>query len=253
MTHLSITTIRNFTNIMKNYIVFSFIFLSSFGYAQQEILVNNDWFLTKFIKDGQEIEIPQNEELQQVWAVFQYEYFKAPVVHPFYGEPFFITQTITDTTINYDTYTWEVGPCDFPENCAFESDYVYFFAEDGFPFIDYEIEQIGEFYQLTLTATPNDIAVYTNDGILANNTEIQEIAIRTYPNPVGNFLRIDLGDKNSSVYMVKITNSLGNMVLREKSNQKLMEINTQNLPAGVYFVVIEKSGNPVYRSKFLKK
>lgn len=237
---------------MRSHIILLFLFLINFVNAQEEILVNNDWFLTKFIKDGQEVDIPHNEELEQVWAVFKYDYFEAPVVHPFYGGTIFITETVTDTTINYDTYTWEAGPCDFPENCAFENDYVYFFVEDGFPFIDYEIIQIGEFYELKLTATPNDILIYTNNGVLRNNADIQDFKITIYPNPVESLLRIDLGSKNYSEFILKIINLSGKILLKETFNQKEIEINLQKFQTGVYFIVIEQNAKPVYKSRILK-
>ncbi|TVZ55429.1 putative secreted protein (Por secretion system target) [Lutibacter sp. Hel_I_33_5] len=81
--------------------------------------------------------------------------------------------------------------------------------------------------------------------------EIKELKnIFVYPNPINNFLKIDL--QNLSQVDVKIFDLNGKLILKENEYSSNQSINTSKLSNGVYFVRILSQGNQIIK-KFIKQ
>ena len=92
-------------------------------------------------------------------------------------------------------------------------------------------------YQLLAEDTPfvansNKIPVNTEDGI------------SYYPNPIKDVFNLDLSKSKVKYHTVILTNVFGKEMAKEDisalppSKQSLLQIQTQNLPSGMYFVTL---------------
>jgi hypothetical protein len=87
-------------------------------------------------------------------------------------------------------------------------------------------------------------AISVADSILENKlgnclsdiTEIQSDAIKIFPNPVIDYLHIELPVKQT--VHIQIIDMEGNIIVHGQFDDKTVSINVHNLPAGVYFVKI---------------
>jgi hypothetical protein len=66
----------------------------------------------------------------------------------------------------------------------------------------------------------------------------EERTIVFYPNPVNDILYVDLENKTSGSYDIRLYNSLGSICRQAKATDGTVEINVSNLPDGVYFLHI---------------
>lgn len=69
---------------------------------------------------------------------------------------------------------------------------------------------------------------------VAENTALN--GVNAYPNPFENTFIVDL--TATGVAMVRITNSLGQMVFEQEMNEGRTEISTSHLSTGVYFLEV---------------
>jgi len=83
-----------------------------------------------------------------------------------------------------------------------------------------------------------------------NSKKIDEIKL--YPNPSTGILNIETEVLVSTTASIEITNSLGQIVLKEKINNKKSSYNISHLPNGIYFIEINVDGN-MKTSKFLRQ
>ena len=92
----------------------------------------------------------------------------------------------------------------------------------------------------------------TIEAVFAENTVNIETAngssIVMYPNPVNNVLQLNFEDFKAE--KLKIYNSVGNLVYETEVTLSNTSVNVENLPAGTYFVQIEK-GTEVYNSQIV--
>lgn len=92
------------------------------------------------------------------------------------------------------------------------------------------------------------------DNIKINNEtlavkEISKQAVKIYPNPVKDVLKIQLAD-NENISEINIFNLAGQKL---KSVSKAKEINTENLSKGNYLLEIKTENNQTFHSKFVKE
>ena len=81
------------------------------------------------------------------------------------------------------------------------------------------------------------VSVFNENGIIneAPSTELLRNLIKIFPNPVSDFLTIDIGPEINS-YSVEITNMQGVLVKRLQLSGFDQLIDVRNLVAGVYFI-----------------
>ena len=80
--------------------------------------------------------------------------------------------------------------------------------------------------------------------------EIEPLAIKIYPNPVNDLIRIEIDDSKVGGKLF-ILNSVGIVVYHGYFNQNFIELNLSHLPAGFYSVLYETSKERIV-SKFFK-
>lgn len=66
--------------------------------------------------------------------------------------------------------------------------------------------------------------------------------LEVFPNPAGNMLNILITNDNRSSYEVQLFNVMGQLILSEKTAEKTMVINTENLKQGVYLCKVSETG-----------
>jgi hypothetical protein len=106
-----------------------------------------------------------------------------------------------------------------------------------------ETDYVG--YNATFDTTPVGVAE-------DNNTATQLINI--YPNPANNFLNIDLSKYlNHNSGTIEIYNSLGNLekTLPVNSMTENLTINTYDLSAGTYLMVLKSNGTKLLSQPFM--
>lgn len=66
----------------------------------------------------------------------------------------------------------------------------------------------------------------------------KEIEFNLYPNPVSNFLKIDLSNSFKTITSIEIINSLGQIIERKSDIQSVLTINVSNYAKGLYFIKV---------------
>jgi hypothetical protein len=112
----------------------------------------------------------------------------------------------------------------------------------------------------------NDAASFANGRfmIVLNNaiplntsqeTSIAEVDVKISPNPVQNQLQINLHVPGSEIKTVRLLNNQGQIVtVKSLGNAEIINTNldTSNLPSGIYLVEILKGNNKVFTKKIVK-
>lgn len=99
----------------------------------------------------------------------------------------------------------------------------------------------SDYYAVEITKNGCIDTSYCVNGIITafDNSHI-ETDVMIYPNPVQDLLSIDLGAENHAATIL-ITNNSGELLKQVKNtNQQMIEIQISDLPAGSYFVKIDK-------------
>jgi hypothetical protein len=95
--------------------------------------------------------------------------------------------------------------------------------------------------------TTVDMGAYEfGSGSLSTETILSATNFKVYPNPFENELNIK---SDSSIKIVKVSNSLGQLIQKTTSNK----INTSFLNRGVYFIEISFENGKIARKKLVKK
>jgi hypothetical protein len=81
----------------------------------------------------------------------------------------------------------------------------------------------------------------------------EERTIVSYPNPVSDILYVDLGNKSSASYDIRLYNSLGNMCRQTKITGGTVEFSVSNLPGGIYFLNIYNGASRQETHKIIVK
>ena len=102
-------------------------------------------------------------------------------------------------------------------------------------------------------ATDGTIAPGICSFMAVENAE--KSSIKIYPVPVKNVLNIELPKYSGQELEIEIYSSVGRKVISKtayNTNNKLLLVNVENLPKGVYFGVI-KTSEKSYPLKFIKE
>lgn len=120
----------------------------------------------------------------------------------------------------------------------------YFNASQNITFEDFDLLEFEEGLNLGAVSQPHVITKIVS-GIFNINTKEKVLSI--YPNPVKDFVHIEIAQDIESV---SIYNSLGQNMYVNNANEKSIDIS--ELKTGIYFMTVF-SGSDIYQARFLKK
>jgi hypothetical protein len=93
------------------------------------------------------------------------------------------------------------------------------------------------------------------DFKIDSETDFSNAGFNLYPNPSTGLFYVELANFNAQVADIQVFNSIGNVVLSEQkvseSNYLFAELSLQNLPSGLYRVVISGNNNTVTKTVVL--
>lgn len=78
------------------------------------------------------------------------------------------------------------------------------------------------------------------------------LSFNAYPNPTSGKFIINLSENSVLESTVEITNMIGQIIYKEKTNSSVIEINLENNPNGIYFIQIT-SNNHLFTQKIIKQ
>lgn len=241
-------------SIMRNIFLLTFILISLFIRAQDDVLIENTWYLQKVIINGNEYVTPINEEVGEVAAYFYNNSFATIICNNFGGSIHYHSSeqsfTLSDVSIT-------LMDCELPDNHNYEMLYFWQFFHNGLQLVQpysYSIEDVGDYFMLTLTNSEGFQAVYHTQ----NTVSVSKLAgvngkFRIYPNPVINKLFIQgLNDKET--LSVNITNLLGQQIMNEVLSDGQNELDVSRMDKGVYLVrIFGEDGIIVHTEKIIKE
>lgn len=113
--------------------------------------------------------------------------------------------------------------------------------------------------QLVIFVDEGNTGTY-NDTLFLDPINIKEqfknaTYVSVYPNPVNDYLSIELSNHFNAAYELNITDITGKQIMKESINLRSgkASISLSNLSSGLYIVQIKKDGDNIYREKVFKK
>lgn len=91
---------------------------------------------------------------------------------------------------------------------------------------------------------------YVDSCLSLSHDSNNELSIQLFPNPASDHLTII--SNQSEIGAMKIINGKGEIVLSERINSNLQEINIKSLSKGIYYIEVY-SGDSIQRRKFIKR
>lgn len=214
----------------------------------QEI-TENDWFLTDLNLDGLTYEIPSNEEIPFIEIQFENSSFDSSICEN--GMNAFADFNLTDAQL----YLFGLGATEIfctyePYNEEFRKKYYQFYFSNYPKPFHYEVTTNSDGSKsLQLTGFDGDFAIYNNSLLGINDLNLPQVSL--YPNPVKDILVVENPD--GKINTVRVIGSNGKTVIIQDVSKKIMEIDFNGLPSGIYFLVFEKNGKPLKTEKVIKK
>lgn len=207
------------------------------GRAQQQILLENSWYLSELNIDGVVHSAPSNEEINEVAmqissndeeGVNCYELI-TDVCNTILG----YSCNITDTQIYFDDIVaTTLDNCLDEDNLEFSGLYNLFFTKNDLAPFSYSIDASrANIIKLTITNKFGDSATYFNQTV--STDEILGHPIAVYPNPASDVIHVD-----GEIINIKMYNSLGQAVKIGVNNG---QIDVTSLGNGIYYLVIKGS------------
>jgi hypothetical protein len=112
----------------------------------------------------------------------------------------------------------------------------------------YTIEDVDEYYKLTITKANGDWLVY--NSVLLSNPEFNESSVSLYPNPVQNILNIE--NTASNLSKIHIYDLNGRLLQNHALPTNEVSLDVSQLNSGVYLVVLENEMGHQISRKIVK-
>ncbi len=144
----------------------------------------------------------------------------------------------SNTTTNADTYLWEFGD----GVSAVKKDTSHIFGDYSF----YETSV----YEVCLTASNECETKQICETIFVSPTQFLKEAgteIRVYPNPVEQFLHVEVDPDQVNFNSVALIDSQGRAIWNTKSQSVVYDINMSEFTRGVYLLILEQDDMFLYK------
>jgi len=239
---------------MKKLITLLFLFCFSFIWAQNLQIMTHEWVLTDLKVDGETIEIPENEELGELWMKIYEEpegffWFEAQSCDTYLG----FLNWVNESAFSFFDFGGGYS-CELEENEYFDAKYAEFYGYGGMSGepLNYIInEKPDGSFTLTVTNQFGDTAIYNSRTMNTVENELNRVQIS--PNPFSD--KIIFSGVNSSEVFVSVADLNGRLIInpiRINSNQP--EIDLSKLSRGIYLIMLSDSNQKViHKQKMIKR
>ncbi|NOR86395.1 MAG: T9SS type A sorting domain-containing protein [Bacteroidales bacterium] len=239
---------------MKNIILLSFVLIGLFSKAQQVELIQNDWYLQKIIIEEVEYITPINEEVNEVPIHFHSDYFSTYVCNIAGGTVQYYSSGPNFIILGMD---FTLMDCNLSENAQFESLYFgqffYHESEIAGPFV-YAIEEVDTYQLLSITNSVGVQAIYhTQNTVSISDVDSSKLSLFIYPNPTNGILYIQNSEKEQISY-IDIYDIMGQQIISKTIIKQQCELDISCIDKGVYLIrVSNENGMIVLLEKIVKK
>ncbi len=235
---------------MKKIALIVFLFVAFYGKAQKTEILDRSWILDKVIISNVEHILP-TDSFKTGETSFTSNEFNSKICNNYISK---VSYQNEDTIIFGDgTLTLiQCNPITEDHYNKFENYYFSDFFRENFNnksiIYTYKIDENNNGYQLTITNTKGDKAIYFSEKLNIKDMTVTKIVVS--PNPVKNILYI----KSTSDYKklsVEIYDMQGRLIVNHILNDK-KEVNVSNLVKGTYIIKIKDFDKLILQSKIIK-
>lgn len=236
-----------------------FALLVSLGYismhaqsvpAPQQALTDNTWYLTKIVKDGQEMGFAPSSEVEEatVYTTLSSEnelFFWADFCTGGGGE---ITM-LNDTIFTLDSFVVLANTCMHQSNQTYQEAYfsiLWYNIHD--PFVYAIAKENAELLVLTITAEDGNQMYYQNAPLSVKT--VQETTVKLYPNPVQDKLYFTNLTQPTQITVFTLT---GERVFTQYINEGKSQVSVANLPSGIYVYKLTRKHKSFHTGKLVKQ
>ena len=228
------------------YLNLLFVMFTSFSFAQDSRLFENQWYLTNLIVNGNNNIPPFN----YMGILFNQQNSGIDIsdgCNSFFGSSNFPVNNTTD--FSFTAYGQTFLEC--MDRIAFEQLYFGFFLENSTLTnnFTYSISESENVKTLIINSMLNNQAIYSTQ--MLSIIQYQKLDFRLTPNPVVDHINIKFDKQTIENTKIEIYNSLGKLCKTLDTNGNQETINIENLLSGIYLVTVKNERETITK-KFIK-
>lgn len=231
---------------MKAKFFFYVLLLCNFSYGQTQVLLENVWYLEKFVINGSDITYTENTNHNHIISFESLDteiILKAGYCQTMFG----LIGNVTNDVFSYDSFYQFIVDCNFNSddfNMLNTITSFYFNTSGNF---NLTISDVMNYKKLELVNSFNNRVIYNNVN-LGFSTFFDKSELIIYPNPINDILYFK---SDFEISMIKVFGFDGKLIessLSYSGNQ----IDFSNMKSGIFFLEFEHNGK-ITRRKVIKK
>ncbi|MBS4040230.1 MAG: T9SS type A sorting domain-containing protein [Flavobacteriales bacterium] len=231
---------------MKAKLFIYVLLLSNFSFGQTQVLLDNTWYLEKFVINGSDITYTDNTSYDHIIG-FQVLDNNILLASSYCLTMFGLNGNVSNNIFTYDGF-YQLGvPCQFSSDDLNMFNVIttfYLLPNNDFTFT---ITDVNNYKKLIFVNPQGNSAIYNNVNLNVQSSNIVD-KLTTYPNPVENILHFKSDFEISKIKIFALDGKLIDSNLSFSGNQ----IDFSNLKSGIYFLEFEQDGQ-VTRKKVVKR
>lgn len=225
-----------------------FIYISllcNFSFGQTQVLLDNNWYLEKFVINGSNITYTQNTNHSHIIS-FESLVNEIILKSGYCRTMFGLVGNVSNNMFNYNSLYQYVIDCNFNNDDFTLLNTItsfYLFPNNNFV---YNISDVNNYKQLIFVNPQGNSAIYNNVNLSIQDFNIENELI-IYPNPVDKILYFKSDFEIKKIKIFGIDGKLIELSLLYNSNQ----IDFTDMKRGIYFLEFEQNGR-LTRRKIIK-
>lgn len=226
---------------------FIYIFLlCNFSFGQTQVLIDNNWYLEKFVINGSNITYTENTNHSHIISFESLEneiILKSGYCLTMFG----LVGNVSNNMFNYNSLYQYVIDCNFNNDDFTLLNTItsfYLFPNNNFT---YNISDVNNYKQLIFVNPQGNSAIYNNVNLSMQVFNIENELI-LYPNPVDNILYFK---SDFEINKIKIFGFDGKLI-ESRLLYTGSQIDFTDMKRGIYFLEFEQNGM-LTRRKIIKK